>query len=168
MNGNETVIATNTEMYYTVTANERGIVTIKNTGEGMLALGNLKIKNGTQTAALSEEDYPAAIALLSLNAAPETPDTVFEPTISAKATTTKFIRSKVVTLTVSASADVAKLTVNGTELRPTNGWLVSMGWSKSYNYILTETVKKSETKTYEIIGYSADGTPSTPTVVTSK
>lgn len=168
VNGNETVIATNTEMYYTVTANERGIVTIKNTGEGMLALGNLKIKNGTQTAALSEEDYPAAIALLSLNAAPETPDTVFEPTISAKATTTKFIRSKVVTLTVSASADVAKLTVNGTELRPTNGWLVSMGWSKSYNYILTETVKKSETKTYEIIGYSADGTPSTPTVVTSK
>lgn len=168
VNGNETVIATNTEMYYTVTANERGIVTIKNTGEGMLALGNLKIKNGTQPAALSEEDYPAAIALLSLNAAPETPDTVFEPTISAKVTTTKFIRSKVVTLTVSASADVAKLTVNGKELRPTNGWLVSMGWSKSYNYILTETVKKSETRTYEIIGYSADGTPSTPTVVKSK
>ena len=168
VNGTETVIATNTEMYYTVKANERGIVTIKNTGEGMLALGNLKIKNGTQAAALSEEDYPAAIALLSLNAAPETPDTVFEPTISAKVTTTKFIRSKVVTLTVSASADVAKLTVNGTELRPTNGWLVSMGWSKSYNYILTETVKKSETRTYEIIGYSADGTASTPTVVKSK
>ena len=168
VNGTETVIATNTEMYYTVKANERGIVTIKNTGEGMLALGNLKIKNGTQAAALSEEDYPAAIALLSLNAAPETPDTVFEPTISAKVTTTKFIRSKVVTLTVSASADVAKLTVNGKELRPTNGWLVSMGWSKSYNYILTETVKKSETKTYEIIGYSADGTASAPTVVTSK
>lgn len=168
VNGTETVIATNTEMYYTVKANERGIVTIKNTGEGMLALGNLKIKNGTQAAALSEEDYPAAIALLSLNAAPETPDTVFEPTISAKVTTTKFIRSKVVTLTVSASADVAKLTVNGKELRPTNGWLVSMGWSKSYNYILTETVKKSETKAYEIIGYSADGTPSTPTVVKSK
>lgn len=168
VNGTETVIATNTEMYYTVKASENGIVTIKNTGEGMLALGNLKIKNGTQAAALSEEDYPAAIALLSLNAAPETPDTVFEPTISAKVTTTKFIRSKVVTLTVSASADVAKLTVNGKELRPTNGWLVSMGWSKSYNYILTETVKKSETKAYEIIGYSADGTPSTPTVVKSK
>lgn len=168
VNGTETVIATNTEMYYTFTAGADGIVTIKNEGEGMLALGNLKIKNGTQAVALSEEDYPAAIALLSLNAAPETPDTVFEPTISAKVTTTKFIRSKVVTLTVSASADVAKLTVNGTELRPTNGWLVSMGWSKSYNYILTETVKKSETKTYEIIGYSADGTASTPTIVTSK
>lgn len=168
VNGDEIAIATNTEMYYTYTAGANGIVTIKNTGEGMLALGNLKIKNGTQAAALNEEDYPAAIALLSLNAAPETPDTVFEPTISAKVTTTKFIRSKVVTLTVSASADVAKLTVNGTELRPTNGWLVSMGWSKSYNYILTETVKKSETRTYEIIGYSADGTASTPTVVKSK
>lgn len=168
VNGVETEIKTNTEMYYTYKASEGGFVTIKNTGEGMLALGNLKIKNGTQPAALSEEDYPTAIALLSLNAAPETPDTVFEPTISAKVTTTRFIRSKVVTLTVSASADVAKLTVNGTELRPTNGWLVSMGWSKSYNYILTETVKKSKTKTYEIIGYSADGTASTPTVVKSK
>ena len=167
VNGNPVEIKTNTEMYYTFKASG-GIVTIKNEGEGMLALGNLKIKNGTQAAALSEEDYPAAIALLSLNAAPETPDTVFEPAISAKVTTTKFIRSKVVTLTVSASADVAKLTVNGKELRPTNGWLVSMGWSKSYNYILTETVKKSETKTYEIIGYSADGTASTPTVVKSK
>lgn len=168
VNGKPVEIKTNTEMYYTFTAGADGIVTIKNTGEGMLALGNLKIKNGTQAAALSEEDYPAAIALLSLNAAPETPDTVFEPTISAKVTTTKFIRSKVVTLTVSASADVAKLTVNGKELRPTNGWLVSMGWSKSYNYILTETMKKSETRTYEIIGYSADGTASTPTVVKSK
>ena len=167
VNGNPVEIKTNTEMYYTFKASG-GIVTIKNEGEGMLALGNLKIKNGTQPAALSEEDYPAAIALLSLNAAPETPDTVFEPTISAKVTTTRFIRSKVVTLTVSASADVAKLTVNGTELRPTNGWLVSMGWSKSYNYILTETLKKSETKTYKIIGYSADGTASTPTVVKSK
>ena len=168
VNGNPIKIKTNTEMYYTFTAGADGIVTIKNEGEGMLALGNLKIKNGTQAAALSEEDYPAAIALLSLNAAPETPDTVFEPEISAKVTTTKFIRSKVVTLTVSASADVAKLTVNGTELRPTNGWLVSMGWSKSYNYILTETMKKSETKTYEIIGYSADDTASTPTIVKSK
>ena len=168
VNDKTIVIATNTEMYYTYTAGANGIVTIKNTGEGMLALGNLKIKNGTQPAALSEEDYPMAIALLSLNAAPETPDTVFEPTISAKVTTTRFIRSKVVTLTVSASADVAKLTVNGKELRPTNGWLVSMGWSKSYNYILTETMKKSETKNYEIIGYSADGTASTPTIVTSK
>lgn len=161
-------ISSNTEMYYKVTADDSGIITIKNTGDAMLALGNLKVKSTQTVAELSDEQIPAAIALLSLNAAPETPDTVFEPTISAKVTTTRFIRSKVVTLTVSASADVAKLTVNGTELRPTNGWLVSMGWSKSYNYILTETVKKSVTKTYEIIGYSADGTPSTPTVVTSK
>lgn len=161
-------ISSNTEMYYEVTAGNDGIITIKNTGEAMLALGNLKVKSTQTVAELSDEQIPAAIALLSLNAAPETPDTVFEPTISAKVTTTRFIRSKVVTLTVSASADVAKLTVNDKELRPTNGWLVSMGWSKSYNYILTETVKKSETKTYEIIGYSADGTPSTPTVVKSK
>lgn len=168
VNGKPVEIKTNTEMYYTFTAGENGIVTIKNTGEGMLALGNLKIKNGAQAAALSEEDYPAAIALLSLNAAPETPDTVFEPAISAKVTTTRFIHSKVVTLMVSASADVEKLMVNGVELRPTNSWLVKMGWSDTYTYILTEKVQKNETKTYEIVGYRADGAASETIVVKSK
>ena len=168
VNGVKTVIATNTEMYYTFAASENGIVTIKNTGKGMLALGNLKIKKGTQAAALSEEDYPAAIALLSLNAAPETPDEGFNPAINAKVTTTRFIRSKVVTLMVSASADVEKLMVNGVELRPTNSWLVKMGWSDTYTYILTEKVQKSETKTYEIVGYRADGAASETIVVKSK
>lgn len=168
VNGVATVIETNTEMYYTFTPDENGIVTIKNTGKGMLALGNLKIKKGTQVAALSEEDYPAAIALLSLNAAPETPDEGFNPAINAKVTTTRFIRSKVVTLTVSASSDVAVLEVNGVELRPTNSWLVKMGWSDTYTYILTEKVPKSETKTYEIVGYRADGAASAPIVVESK
>ena len=163
-------ITSNTEMYYELTANN-GVFTIANSSENLLAIGNVKIPANAQEIKTVRELPEEAVARsirMALNAAPETPDTVFEPTISAKVTTTKFIRSKVVTLTVSASADVAKLTVNGKELRPTNGWLVSMGWSKSYNYILTETVKKSETKTYEIIGYSADGTPSTPTVVKSK
>ena len=168
VNGETIVIKTNTEMYYTFTPDENGIVTIKNTGKGMLALGNLKIKKGTQVAALSEEDYPAAIALLSLNAAPETPDTAFDPAISAKVTTTRFIRSKVVTLTVSASSDVAVLKVNGVELRPTNSWLVKMGWSDTYTYILTEKVQKNESKTYEIVGYRADGAASAPIVVKSK
>ena len=163
-------ITSNTEMYYELTANN-GVFTIANSSENLLAIGNVKIPANAQEIKTVRELPEEAVARsirMALNAAPETPDTVFEPTISAKVTTTKFIRSKVVTLTVSASADVAKLTVNGKELRPTNGWLVSMGWSKSYNYILTETVKKSETKTYEIIGYSADGMPSTPTVVKSK
>ena len=158
------------EMYYTLKTNDKGIVTIMNTGDNLLAIGNVKVPAGCTTVAPRNLDTQELVRSinLALNAAPETPDVGFAPAISAKVTTTRFIRSKVVTLTVSASADVAKLTVNGKELRPTNGWLVSMGWSKSYNYILTETVKKSETKTYEIIGYSADGTASTPTVVTSK
>ena len=164
-------ISSNTEMYYEVTAGNDGIITIKNTGEAMLALGNLKVKSTQTVAELSDEQIPMAIALLSMAPAPEEPEqpAAFTPEhFDAKVSATRLGRNKIVRLTVTTSADVAKLTVNGTELRPTNGWLVSMGWSKSYNYILTETVKKSVTKTYEIIGYSADGTPSTPTVVTSK
>lgn len=58
--------------------------------------------------------------------------------------------------------------VNGVELRPTNSWLVKMGWSDTYTYILTEKVPKNEIKTYEIVGCRADGAASAPIVVESK
>ena len=35
-----------------------------------------------------------------------------------------------------------------------------MGWSDTYTYILTEKVQKNEIKTYEIVGYRADGAAS--------
>ena len=158
------------EMYYTLKTDDKGIVTIMNTGDNLLAIGNVKVPAGCTTVDPNEIDTQELVRSinLALNAAPETPDEGFDPAISAKVTTTRFIRSKVVTLTVSASADVEKLTVNGVELRPTNSWLVKMGWSDTYTYILTEKVQKSETKTYEIVGYRADGAASAPIVVKSK
>ena len=63
---------------------------------------------------------------------------------------------------------MAVLEVNGVELRPTNSWLVKMGWSDTYTYILTEKVPKNEIKTYEIVGYRADGAASETIVVKSK
>ena len=167
---NTTDISSTMEMYYTLKTNENGIVSITNTGSGLLAIGNVKVPAGCTTVAPNEIDTQELVRSinLALNAAPETPDVGFDPAISAKVTTTRFIRSKVVTLTVSASADVAVLEVNGVELRPTNSWLVKMGWSDTYTYILTEKVQKSETKTYEIVGYRADGAASAPIVVKSK
>ena len=163
-------ISSTMEMYYTLKTNDKGIVTITNTGNDLLAIGNVKVPAGCTTVAPNEIDTQELVRSinLALNAAPETPDEGFNPAISAKVTTTRFIRSKVVTLTVSASADVAVLEVNGVELRPTNSWLVKMGWSDTYTYILTEKVQKSETKTYEIVGYRADGVASETIVVKSK
>lgn len=167
---NTTDISSTMEMYYTLKTDDKGIVTITNTGDNLLAIGNVKVPAGCTTIAPNGIDTQELVRSinLALNAAPETPDVGFDPAISAKVTTTRFIRSKVVTLTVSASSDVAVLEVNGVELRPTNSWLVKMGWSDTYTYILTEKVQKNEIKTYEIVGYRADGAASETFVVKSK
>ena len=156
-------------MYYTLEKDCSGLFTIANSGDNLLAIGNVKIPGnaGTiQTASELPEDVVLASVRMALGASGES--NAFDPAISAKVTTTRFIRSKVVTLTVSASSDVAVLEVNGVELRPTNSWLVKMGWSDTYTYILTEKVQKNEIKTYEIVGYRADGAASETIVVKSK
>lgn len=165
---NETSISSNTEMYYEVKVGESGTLAIQNSGEGMLAIANLKVPNTVTFNPVTAETLAIAERMLLAYAGASGEGDAFDPAINAKVTTTRFIRSKVVTLMVSASADVEKLMVNGVELRPTNSWLVKMGWSDTYTYILTEKVQKSEIKTYEIIGYRADGAASAPIVVKSK
>lgn len=162
-------ITSNTEMYYTLKKDSSGVFTIANSGNNLLAIGNVKIPGTAgeiRTASELPEDVVLASVRMALGASGE--GDTFDPAIRAKVTTTRFIRSKVVTLTVSASADVEKLMVNGVELRPTNSWLVKMGWSDTYTYILTEKVQKNEIKTYEIVGYRADGAASETIVVKSK
>lgn len=165
---NETSISSNTEMYYEVKVGESGTLAIHNSGEGMLAIANLKVPNTVTFNPVTAENLAIAERMLLAYAGASGEGDTFDPAISAKVTTTRFIRSKVVTLTVSASSDVAVLKVNGVELRPTNSWLVKMGWSDTYTYILTEKVQKNEIKTYEIVGYRADGAASETIVVKSK
>lgn len=165
-------LTSNTEMYYTVTATESGIITIENTGDGMLALGNLKLPAKTETQSLTEEDQAAVVALLSMAPTapvePEEPETsVFTPEkLDVNVKSLNVIRNKLVTLTVTTSTDVASLTVNGKTVKPTNSWLVKMGWSDEYVYVLADKVKRSESKTYEVIAYNADGAASAVQTVT--
>lgn len=173
VNGTEIqTLTSNTEMYYTVTADESGIITIKNTGTGMLALGNLKLPAGTATQSLTAEDQVAVVALLSMAPTapvePEEPETsVFTPEkLDVNVKSLNVIRNKLVTLTVTTSTDVASLTVNGKTVKPTNSWLVKMGWSDEYVYVLADKVKRSESKTYEVIAYNADGAASAVQTVT--
>ena len=86
--------------------------------------------------------------------------------LDVKVKSVNVIRNKLVTVTVTASTDVAELTINGKTLKPINSLLVKRGWSSEYVYVLTDTVKRSESKSYEIIAYDANGLASEPKIVT--
>lgn len=159
VNGTMKTITSNTEMYYEVTSDESGVITIRNTdGEGMLALGNLKLPAGADAVALSDEDEAIVHTWLRTVPTPEEPGvSVFEPeTLSVRVRSSGVIRNKLVTVTITASTDVAKLTVNGEELWPTNSWQVKSGRSKNYIYVFTDTMKRTDTRTYEIVAYDVD------------
>ena len=160
---NNKEIGSNTEMYYKVQVGENGTLAIQNYGGGMLAIANLKVPASTTFQTVTDETLAIAEQmLLAYAAAPVDPEpeqpTVFAPErFDASVSTSRFFRNKYITLTVKASADVARLTVNGKELRPNNSWLVKKGWSDTYTYVLTETVKKNESRTYDIVAYDANG-----------
>lgn len=171
---------TNTEMYYAASeSGDAGVIVVKNTSSTLVALGNLKVLNGT-TEQLTESDLQVAnVILRSLNASapvdPEDPDVtdpdepdveepespVFTPDkLDVKANSVKVLFNKLVTVTVNASTDVDKLTVNGKTVQPANSLLVKLGLSKDYTYVFMDTVNRNVSKSYEVIAYNADGVAS--------
>lgn len=171
----ETSIASNTEMYYTVTVGTDGTIVIANTGDGMLALGNLKFKADTETYEVTAQTLSIAAEMLrSYAAGPEQPEPAPDPTPVTPQPTPVFtpdrltvgvksinlFRTKVNTVAITTSTDVVRLTVNGKELRPTNSLMVQLGLSRYYTYVLVDTAKKNETRAYEVIAYNADGVAS--------
>lgn len=173
---------TNTEMYYAAPesdSNAAGVIVVKNTGDTLVALGNLKVLNG-ETRSITESDLQVAnVILRSLNASapvePEDPDVtdpdepdveepetpVFTPDkLDVKANSVKVLFNKLVTVTVNASTDVDKLTVNGKTVQPANSLLVKLGLSKDYTYVFMDTVNRNVSKSYEVIAYNADGVAS--------
>lgn len=174
----------NTELYYA--APGTGVITVVNNSKtDMLALGNLKVLGGATVRTLSAEDVQAACLMLAsafpvdpgdteepgdieepeVPVEPETP-AVFEPAkLDVKVNSTKVLFNKLVTVTVSASADVDKLTINGKTLYPTNSLLVQWGLSKTYTYIYVDTVKRTESKSYDIVAYNDAGLASAPVTV---
>ena len=172
---NNQAITSNTEMYYEVTVGDGGVVVLSNTGEGLLALGNLKVLGsaGTATVAtfaleeVTDDTLRTASAMMvDYSAAPEEAETFSPEKLKVNVKRNNGKHSKQVTVTVTASADVAKLTINGETVNPSKTRKGKRGEVSEYTYVFTDTVKRGETKSYDIIAYNADGVASKATTVT--
>ena len=166
--GTATTIATNTEMYYVIKADNSGTFTIANRGDKLLAIGNVKLKNTvTSTDIQSADEIEEEVLLQSLRAAfgvssvkPE-PE-LFQPsTFDAKVSFIRLIRNKLVTVRVSVSSDVSYVTINGVKYWP--GRLTR--WQKTRYVQFLDTIGRYESKTYTIVAYDANGVASAPITV---
>ena len=150
-------IATNTEMYYTIGKTE-GLFTISNTGEGILAIGNVKLPNGAEVQTVDDLDEAAVFASVraAFNAQPDAPDQgVFAPEIfNVGGKTTRMFRNKIVTLRVKVSADVDYVTIDNDVYR-TNKWTARLfGYS---TITVTKTVRSGDSHEYSVVAYNAQG-----------
>ena len=160
-------LATNTEMYYTITADANGKVAIVNNTDALLAIVNVKLPENVTAAdcespseAKTEDVVSAISAALYGDEEPE----VFTPeTFTAKTTVTPVVRNKMVTLKVNVSSDVAYITVNGVKYTRTG---LQGLFQKTRTIRVVNTVKKGQTKTYEVVAYNADGVASETITVT--
>ena len=167
VNGSTILLATNTEMYYTITADANGKVAIVNNTDALLAIVNVKLPEGVTAAdcvssseAKTEDVVSAISAALYGDEEPE----VFTPeTFTAKTTVTPVVRNKMVTLKVNVSSDVAYITVNGVKYTRTG---LQGLFQKTRTIRVVNTVKKGQTKTYEVVAYNADGVASETITVT--
>lgn len=160
-------LASNTEMYYTLKADETGKVTIANNRDGLLAIGNVKLPKSVTTDSIqsaSEAGDEAVItALKSVLYTDEEPEVFTPETFTAKTTVTPVVRNKMVTLKVNVSSDVAYITVNGVKYTRTG---LQGLFRKTRTIRVVNTVKKGQTKTYEVVAYNADGVASETITVT--
>ena len=167
---NGKAITSNTELYYTLTRDEKnGYFVIANTATtGILGIGNVKIPNDKAEGDITDPKDMNQNALKDsilavLNGDAEEPEVFTPKTFTAKTTSTPVIRNKVVTLKVNVSSDVAYITVNGVKYTRTG----LQGLFQATRTIrVVNTVPKNQTKTYEIVAYNADGVASETITVT--
>lgn len=161
-------LSSNTEMYYKVTVGSNGVITVTNTAgaTGMLAIANLKLPKGTVLSEPTEATYAVAFSMLRsfsetpVEPEPE-PDPVFTPDkLDIKVNSRAIGRNRIITFSITASKDVAKLTVNGNTILPTNALLVKRGYLKYYTFVFMDYARQGQAKSYEIIAYNADGVAS--------
>ena len=167
-------IKTATEMYYKITASD-GKFTIANSGDGILALTNLKITFETKPDAqvtlspLTDTEQSNAVALVrALFAAPATEP--FQPERFEASWSRNVRKGETATLTVKASENVEAITVNGETInsyvehteRTGWGW-----WAKTVTYReFTYKTTADVTTDYTVCAVNGEGVSSDPITAT--
>ena len=115
------------------------------------------------TSELSDNVILASVrAVYAAAPEPVEPELFTPDTFKVHVTSLPMFRSKIVTLGITVSKDVAYVTVNGRTYTPAQFF---SRWLKTVTIPVTETISRSETRTYTIIAYNSDGTASEPIVV---
>lgn len=168
---NQKTISSATEMYYEIDAMQTQdgsyVFAIANTGDNLLGIGNVKLPTAageiTTVDALSDETIlSCARAVFTAAPEPVEPELFTPDTFKVHVTSLPMFRSKIVTLGITVSKDIAYVTVNGRTYTPSQ---FLSRWLKTVTIPVTETISRSETRTYTIIAYNSDGTASEPIVV---
>ena len=156
-------ITSNTEMYYEVTSDANGSVTIANRGNTLLAIGNVKLPASVSTKSASEMDKTAvyesvcAAFATSLPVDPEPDQTVFVPEhFSIRNYATPLFRHKLVTLRIDFSKDVSYVEIDGQKYYPSK----FASWFGYYTVTFTDTIGRNENYFYKVVFFDANGNPS--------
>ena len=150
-------------MYYEVTSDANGSVTIANRGNTLLAIGNVKLPAGVSTKSASEMDKTAvyesvcAAFATSLPVDPEPDQTVFVPEhFSIRDYATPLFRHKLVTLRIDFSKDVSYVEIDGQKYYPSK----FASWFGYYTVTFTDTIGRNDNYFYKVVFFDANGNPS--------
>ena len=171
----EQQLNTATEMYYNITEQAKNgqLVTISNTGDGILSLTNLKITYKTSGQAVTLESLTAeeqANAVAMVQALFASPVETFQPERFEASWGGSVRAGRKATLTVKASEDVDAITVNGVTVssyttrteRTGWGW-----WSPKVTYrVFTYTITATATADYQVCAVNSAGISSEPVIAT--
>ena len=125
----------------------------------MLAIGNVKLPSGAGKITTVDEFSDEEILYCARAVFGGTEETFTPDTFKANATSLRLFRNKVVTLNISVSKDVSYVTVNGKTYTPSKFF---SRWMKTATILVTDTIGRNESKTYQIIAYNSDGVASDP------
>ncbi len=138
--GVPTSIETATEMYYEITdVAKSGLVTITNTGKGILSLTNIKItytkQGSTELAELSDDDAAEAVAavraLFAEPVQPDEPEKTFDPSRFDCEWSKNVRKGGRAILTVKASTDVEYILIDGVKYDKYVTRTERIGWGRN-------------------------------------
>ncbi len=165
-------LKTATEMYYDITAAARdgAVVTITNTGDGILSLTNLKItynsKGAVSLDSMSSDETTNAVMAVRALFTPVVIAEPFQPDYFEASWGREVLKGQRATLTVRASTDVEAISVDGTVIYNYRTRSYRIGWGRNAKRVtyreFTHTVTATETTDYSVIAIDSEGVESEP------